>query len=105
MSAWSVYSPAMEFSAWIGYVVVFFVGGRAVLAGHMSPGEFAGFLALIGMFYAGPATAWVESTIPGGPGSGRAVFDILDAPVEVGERPVAEEFARARGGESGISRR
>lgn len=99
MSAWSVYSPSMEFSAWTGYVVVFFVGGRTVLAGNMTPGEFAGFLALIGMFY-NPVRQLhsLNQMFQAGRAAGERVFDILDAPIEVGERSDAQTLpGRVRG--------
>jgi len=99
MAAWSIYSPAMEFSAWIGYVVVFFVGGHAVLAGQMTPGGFAGFLALIGMFYTPVRQLHgLNQMFQAARAAGERVFDILDAPIEIGERPDAKSLpARVRG--------
>lgn len=99
MAAWSVYSPTMEFSAWIGYVVVFFVGGQSVLGGHMTPGEFAGFLALIGMFYSPVRQLHsLNQMFQAGRAAGERVFDILDAPIEVGERADAKALpGRVRG--------
>ena len=87
MNAWSVYSPAMEFSAWIGYVLVFLIGGKEVLAGRMTPGGFAGFLALIGMFYMPVRQLHgLNQMFQAARAAGERVFDILDAPIEVGER-------------------
>jgi len=91
MSAWSIYSSAMEFSAWIGYVVVFWLGGRAVVTGSLTLGEFVGFLAFLGMFYTPVRSLHgLNQMFQAGRAAGERVFDILDAPVEVGERPEAK---------------
>jgi ABC-type multidrug transport system fused ATPase/permease subunit len=99
MGAWSLYSPAMEFSAWIGYVVVFWLGGRAVVAGEMTVGVLVGFLTVLGLFYAPVRSLHgLNQMFQAGRAAGERVFDILDAPVEVGERPGAKELpGRVRG--------
>ena len=99
MNAWSVYSPAMEFSAWIGYFVVFWIGGKAVLAGEMTAGGFVGFLTLIGMFYMPVRQLHgLNQLFQAGRAAGERVFDILDAPIEIGERADATQLpARVRG--------
>jgi ATP-binding cassette subfamily B protein len=86
MGAWSMYSPAMEFSAWLGYVIVFWLGGRAVIAGEMTVGVLVGFLAYLGMLYQ-PVRALhgLNQMFQAGRAAGERVFDILDAPVEAGE--------------------
>jgi len=99
MGAWSVYGPAMEFSAWIGYVVVFWLGGRAVLNEEMTLGKLVGFLAYVGMFY-GPVRQLhgLNQIFQAGRAAGERVFDIMDAPIEVGEQPQAAVLpARVRG--------
>ena len=99
MGAWSMYSPAMEFSAWLGYVIVFWLGGRAVIADQLSLGKLVGFLAYLGMLYQ-PVRALhgLNQMFQAGRAAGERVFDILDAPVEVGERPNARELSdRVRG--------
>lgn len=99
MGAWSMYSPAMEFSAWIGYIIVFWLGGRAVVAGEMTVGVLVGFLAVLGLFYAPVRSLHgLNQMFQAGRAAGERVFDILDAPVEVGERPGAKAFpGRVRG--------
>ena len=91
MNAWSVYSPVMEFSTWLGGVVVFWIGGKAVLAGDMTAGGFAAFLTLIGMFY-GPVRQLhgLNQIFQAARAAGERVFDILDAPIEIGERADAK---------------
>ena len=99
MSAWSIYSPAMEFSAWLGYVIVFWLGGRAVLAGELTLGAFVGFLAYIGMFYFPVRQLHgLNQMFQAARAAGERVFDILDAPIEIGERANAQKLPeRVRG--------
>ena len=99
MSAWSIYSPAMEFSAWLGYVIVFWLGGQAVLAGDLTLGAFVGFLAYIGMFYFPVRQLHgLNQMFQAARAAGERVFDILDAPIEIGERANAEKLPeRVRG--------
>lgn len=99
MGAWSVYGPAMELAAWLGYVLVFWLGGRAVLAGELTVGGLVGFLAYIGMFY-GPVRQLhgLNQMFQAGRAAGERVFDILDAPVEVAESAAAQPLpTRVRG--------
>jgi ABC-type multidrug transport system fused ATPase/permease subunit len=99
MGAWSMYSPAMEFAAWIGYVLVFWLGGRAVISGEMTLGVLFGFLAYLGMFYAPVRQLHgLNQMFQAGRAAGERVFDILDTQVEMGERPGAKTLpARVRG--------
>ena len=99
MGAWSIYNPAMEWIAWLGYVIVFWVGGRAVVAGEMSVGVFVGFLVYVGMFYAPVRQLHsLNQMFQAGRAAGERVFDVLDAPVEVSEHRDAAPLAeRGRG--------
>ena len=99
MSAWSIYSPAMEFSAWLGYVIVFWLGGQAVLLGELTLGAFVGFLAYIGMFYSPVRQLHgLNQMFQAARAAGERVFDILDSPIEIGERADAKQLpARVRG--------
>jgi ABC-type multidrug transport system fused ATPase/permease subunit len=99
MSAWSVYSPAMTFAGALGYVIILGFGGRAVIAGQMSMGQFVGFLWYLAMFY-DPVRQLhsLNQMFQAGRAAGERVFDILDAPVEIGEKQNASAFTgRVRG--------
>jgi len=99
MTAWSVYSPAMTFSASLGYVIVLWFGGRAVIADQLTLGQFVGFLVYLGMFYE-PVRAFhgLNQMFQAGRAAGERIFDILDAPVEVGEKQNAGTLSgRVRG--------
>lgn len=86
MGAWSVYSPAMEFAAWLGCVIVFWQGGRAVLAGEMTVGVLVGFVSYLFAFY-GPIRQLhgLNQMFQAGRAAGERVFDILDAEIEPGQ--------------------
>ncbi|HVM61134.1 MAG TPA: ABC transporter ATP-binding protein [Verrucomicrobiae bacterium] len=90
MTAWSVYSPAMTFSAALGTVIVLWFGGRDVLANRLTLGQFVSFLLYLGMFYE-PLRAFhgLNQMFQAGRAAGERVFDILDAQVEVGEKQSA----------------
>ncbi|MGA2138944.1 MAG: ABC transporter ATP-binding protein [Verrucomicrobiia bacterium] len=90
MGAWSVYSPAMTFCGALGYVIVLWFGGRAVIADRLTLGQFVGFLVYLGMFYE-PVRAMhgLNQMFQAGRAAGERVFDILDAPVEISEKTQA----------------
>ncbi len=99
MSAWSVYSPVMTFCGALGYVIVLWFGGRAVIADRLTLGQFVGFLWYLAMFY-DPVRQLngLNQMFQAGRAAGERVFDILDAPVEVGERKAATDLpSRVRG--------
>jgi ATP-binding cassette subfamily B protein len=90
MRAWSFYSPTMEFSAELGRVIVILVGGYAVIGGGMSLGRLVGFLSCLWMFYEPVRSLHgLNQMFQAGRAAGERVFDILDAPVEIGEKPGA----------------
>src|ERR1043166_1031034 len=91
MGAWSIYNPTMEFSSELGRVIVILIGGYAVIGGRMSLGSLVGFLSCLWMFY-DPVFRLhgLNQMFQAGRAAGERVFDILDAPVEVGERPGAQ---------------
>ncbi|MGO9245983.1 MAG: ABC transporter ATP-binding protein [Verrucomicrobiia bacterium] len=90
MTAWSIYSPSMAFAGALGYVIVLWFGGRAVIADRLTLGQFVGFLVYVGIFY-DPVRALhgLNQMFQAGRAAGERVFDILDAPVEVGEKQSA----------------
>ena len=95
MSAWSIYSPAMAFSGALGYVIVLWFGGRAVIAAQLTLGQFVGFLVYLGMFY-DPIRSLhgLNQMFQAGRAAGERLFDTLDATVEVGEKTGASELGR-----------
>lgn len=87
MRAWSLYSPAMAFCGALGYVIVLWLGGRAVIADELTMGQFVGFLWYLGMFYEPIGRLHgLNQMFQAGRAAGERVFDILDAPRDINEK-------------------
>jgi ATP-binding cassette subfamily B protein len=87
---------ALVFS--LGGLIVWYVGGRNVLAGEMTLGSLMAFLAYLAMFYAplstlSQLTTWLTSFMTGC----HRVFEVLDAPVETRDPPAPQKLVQARG--------
>ena len=87
MRVWALYNPAMSFFASAGLALVVGFGGRAVLNGEMTVGDLVGFLILAGFLYdpIGKLHS-LNQLVQAGRAAGERVFEILDQPVEPGER-------------------
>ncbi len=84
MRWWAVYSPSMSFVRSIGYVLVLGVGGREIMQGNLSLGDFAGgFLLSLALFYE-PIDRLnsLNQMILSGRAAADRVFEILDAEEE-----------------------
>ena len=81
---WAMYSPSMSFVRMIGYVLVLGVGGREIMAGNLSIGDFAGgFLVSLALFYE-PIDRLnsLNQMLLSGRAAADRVFEILDAEEE-----------------------
>ncbi len=98
MGAWSFYSPAMEFCAALGAVIVLWFGGRLVMTGQMTVGELVAFLAFVAMFYEPIRRLHsLNQMFQAGRAAGERVFDIMDTDEETRESPTAIPLARTVG--------
>lgn len=82
----------------LGGLIVWYVGGRDVLAGKMTLGSLMAFLAYLAMFYAPLATlsqltTWLTSFMTGC----QRVFELLDTPIETNEPLEPKSLPQARG--------
>ncbi len=82
----AAFSATMQLIFSLGGLIVWYVGGRDVLAGTMSLGSLMAFLAYLAMFYTPLATlsqftTWLTNFLTGC----QRVFELLDTPVEVME--------------------
>lgn len=83
MRVWSVYNPTMNFIGATGLVLVLFFGGRAVVAGTLSKGEFMGFLFLMPYFLEPTGRLHqLNQIIQAGRAAADRVFGILEATPE-----------------------
>ncbi len=92
------FSSAMQLVFSLGGLIVWYVGGRDVLAGTMSLGSLMAFLAYVAMFYAPLATlsqltTWMTSFLTGC----QRVFELLDTPVETREPDQPVELSKPEG--------
>ena len=79
----AAFSSTMQLIFSVGGLIVWYVGGRDVLAGTMSLGSLMAFLAYLAMFYTPLATlsqftTWFTNFLTGS----QRVFELLDTPVE-----------------------
>jgi ATP-binding cassette subfamily B protein len=82
----------------LGGLIVWYVGGRDVLAGKMTLGSLMAFLAYLAMFYAplstlSQLTTWLTSFMTGC----QRVFELLDTPTETCEAARPEPLPQSRG--------
>jgi len=83
MKWWSFYSPGMSFIRMTGYVLVLAFGGRAVMGGALTAGEFVQFLLFLSLFYE-PIDRLnsLNQMILSGRAAADRVFEILDSEEE-----------------------
>lgn len=87
MRAWSFYNPAMSYIAAAGTVLVLLFGGRDVLDGSLTQGEFTGFLFLMPFFYEPVGRLHqLNQILQAGRAAADRVFDIMDAEPEQNAR-------------------
>lgn len=100
MYVWSLYSPATNFLASMGFVIVLLFGGNAVINGSMTIGELVGFLGYLTMFYAPIERLHnINSMLQAARAAGERVFEIIDTPEEVYQPPDALVLGRSFDGQ------
>jgi ATP-binding cassette subfamily B protein len=82
----------------VGTALVFWVGGMLVLQGNFTVGTIVAFTAYLGMLY-GPLSSLTNARIDFATSmvSFERVFEVLDLPVEIEERPNAQHLDHIRG--------
>jgi subfamily B ATP-binding cassette protein MsbA len=82
--------PLLEIASALAIVAILFYGGYQVISGARTPGVFFSFIAAVIMLY-GPARqlARLLNSVQQTTGSVERVFEILDAPAAVADRPGA----------------
>jgi ATP-binding cassette subfamily B protein/subfamily B ATP-binding cassette protein MsbA len=90
MCLWSVYSPGMIFVGSLGTVLILWYGAGEVLSGALTVGELVMFLSYLALFYV-PINQIhsVNHMLQHALAAGERVFDVLDTPPEVQDRPGA----------------
>lgn len=90
--------PVVFLLANLGTLIVFWLGGREVIAGRMTVGQLVAFNAYLAMLVM-PLfiLAGVAAGISRAAASAGRIFEVLDAPIEVSDRPGAIVLPRIRG--------
>ncbi len=93
-----VTDPLMEVLAALGIMGALWYGGHQVIAGAMTPGDFFSFTAAVALLY-GPVRhlSRIANTVQQSTGSVERVFEVLDIPPAIADRPGAHAlptFAR-----------
>ncbi|MBM4124594.1 MAG: ABC transporter ATP-binding protein, partial [Nitrospira sp.] len=90
MYLWSLYSPSMIFVGSLGTVVILWYGAQEVLQGVLTVGELVMFLSYLALFYV-PINQIhsVNHMLQHALAASERVFDILDTPPDVQDRPGA----------------
>ncbi|HXH84864.1 MAG TPA: ABC transporter ATP-binding protein [Candidatus Tectomicrobia bacterium] len=85
--------PAMEIIAAVGIMATLWYGGHRVIAGAMTPGDFFSFTAALALLY-GPVRhlSRILNTVQQSTASVERVFEILDMPPAIVDRPGAREL-------------
>ena len=85
MKAWALYSPAMDFLAALGLVIVAGFGATAVLHGRMDIGQYVQFLMLVPFLYDPIGRLHqLNQLFQAGRAAGERVFEIMDEKAEPG---------------------
>jgi subfamily B ATP-binding cassette protein MsbA len=82
--------PLMEVLAAVGLMGALWYGGHQVIAGHLTPGDFFSFTAALALLY-GPVRhlSRIMNTIQQATAAVERVFEILDTPPAIADRPGA----------------
>ncbi|MGV3615849.1 MAG: ABC transporter ATP-binding protein [Fimbriimonas sp.] len=97
-SSWSTFFPIVTFTMALSTIVVWYVGGRGVLASAMTLGELTAFLAYVGRLE-GPLMMlqriidWSTRALT----AAERVFEVMDTPVDIQEAPDAVPMPKVEG--------
>jgi subfamily B ATP-binding cassette protein MsbA len=94
----SATSPIIEFINTIGLSIIFWYGGYEVIHGRLDAGQLISFLtALVGLFTPIKNISKFSNIVSQSIGAGERVYEIIDAPVEIKERPDPVELNECQG--------
>jgi subfamily B ATP-binding cassette protein MsbA len=95
----SASSPIVESLAGIAVAGIIFWGGSQSFKGNLTAGEFMGFISALLLAYQPlRSVANLPVVLQEGVAAGLRVFDIIDKPIEIKNKPEATELKISRGG-------
>ena len=93
-----MFYPSLTFLLGVGALVVLWLGGREVIAGRLTVGEFVAFNAYLAMLgWPMIAFGWVTNLLQRGLASWRRMLDVFDAPPAIVDGPRTDVPARLTG--------
>ncbi len=93
----SVNSASMEFLGGLGIVSIMFYGGHQILGGNMTAGNLFAFLAaLISLYDPVKRLANIQNSIQQGLAAADRVYELLDEPIEILDKPQAKRLEPVR---------
>ena len=99
VSTRAISSPLMEFLGGLGIAGIIFYGGWQVINGHSTPGTFFSFLtALIMLYEPVKHLSNLNNDIQNGLASATRVYEVLDTPPQIVDKPQALTLPRLRQG-------
>jgi ATP-binding cassette subfamily B protein len=94
----ALYIPLIGFLPNLAIVVLLYVGGREVISGNLSLGSLVAFYSyLLLLIYPAQVIGWLTGLAQRAIASGHRVYEILDAPIEMGEADHPTPLAAVRG--------
>ncbi|HTQ10535.1 MAG TPA: ABC transporter ATP-binding protein [Fimbriimonadaceae bacterium] len=98
-SSWATFFPMVLFLMWIGTFVIWIVGGRSILAGAMTLGQFMGILAYAAqmqqpMMMLQRIVDWTSRSLT----AAERVFEVIDTPLDIEQSPHAVSMPHVEGG-------
>ncbi|PYV00422.1 MAG: ABC transporter ATP-binding protein [Acidobacteria bacterium] len=95
---WATFYPLMGCLIGLSSVALLWLGGREVIAGHLSLGEFVAFLGYLSMLtWPTIAVGWVINIFQRGAASMSRMLEILETPPEIQDDPAAAVPEQIRG--------
>ncbi len=90
--------PLLELIGGLGTAFLLWYGGKRVISGAMTPGDFMSFITALSLLYA-PIRKLnkVNIEIQEGIAASRRIFDLLDTTPEISEKPDAKALSRVEG--------
>ncbi len=86
-------SPTMELIGILGISLILFIGGKQVITGKLTIGQFSAFMVALASLY-GPVKKLVQvnNEIQTALAGAQRVFELMDAPLEIKDLPEAEDL-------------
>lgn len=98
LKMYNIFGPLMGFATFTGSIIIWLVGGKEVIGGALTLGEFTAFTAYMWQFY-GPVNALcqVNNMFQSTAAAADRVFEILDTEPDVSETPGAKKVTKIDG--------